>query len=164
MCKYVSANGYNSLDIYQEYSLSRVHSDWAALMAQSYRLQDDSFYMESLEFARQIMRRAKENILVIIDELYSDGYRFVEESRVYQPPNSNTFEWIQMWSKKGIYLPISLQAWLLEVGSVNLMGTHPKWLKPAYIFDVNTSKNDVWYTDPLVVEVTEDFISYLYDF
>jgi hypothetical protein len=158
----------NSNDIYQQYSLSRVHSDWSVLMAQSHRLYDDSFYMNSLMLARQIMRRVRDILLNIIDELYAENYRFAGENIVYKPPPSNTFEWIKELTEQGIHFPVSLQAWLLEVGSVNLMGSHPEWLKTAYVFDVNKPTSDVWYTDPLVVEVTEDFISedsisYLYD-
>ncbi|MDY6937301.1 MAG: hypothetical protein SWY16_06510 [Cyanobacteriota bacterium] len=151
-------------DLYQNYSLSRIHGDWALFVMQSHRLNDQRFCNEVLLFARQIMRRVRENIVRIVERLDADGYRFVDRNMAYKPPNPNTFEWIQILAEAGIYLPLSLQAWYLEVGSVNLMGSHPNWSKPGYLFDGEERTNDVWYTDPLfVTQMDEDYISYLQD-
>jgi hypothetical protein len=57
-----------------------------------------------------------------------------------------------------VFLPLSLQAWVTDVGGVNLSGSHPDWLKPGYLFDNQTAERGIWYTDPLVVEVTEDVV------
>lgn len=51
----------------------------------------------------------------------------------------------------------------MDVGSVNLIGTHPDWFKPAYSYDTNSTVDEVLYTDPLVVEFNGDYLCYLYD-
>lgn len=150
-------------DIYAEYNVSRIHNDWACLISQNYRLRDDGFRSEALEFSLQIMRRAKFYLLDIIDQLVSDGYKFTDESKVYAAPDVDARDWINEYRNRGVFLPLAFEAWLLEVGSVNLIGTHPDWFKPAYSYDTNSTVDEVLYTDPLVVEFNGDYLCYLYD-
>lgn len=49
----------------------------------------------------------------------------------------------------------------LDVGCVNLMGSHPSWPKTGYAFDNET--NDVTYADPLVVEASQRYVQYLHE-
>lgn len=151
------------LDIYAEYSISRIHSDWACLVSQGYRLGDDGFRSEALKFSLHIMRRVKFYLLGIIDRLVGDGYKFVDESKIYVAPEAGTSDWINEYRNRGIFLPLAFEAWLLEVGSINLIGTHPNWFKPAYFYDGNLIADNILYTDPLVVEFNEDYLRYLYD-
>jgi hypothetical protein len=96
-----------------------------------------------------------------MDVLARENYRFVEPQRVHTAPEAGTQEWIQEMEQKRVYLPISFQAWMLEVGSVNLMGSHPEWPKTGYAFENET--NDVTYADPLVVETSQSYFQYLHD-
>jgi hypothetical protein len=49
-------------------------------------------------------------------------------------------------------VPVALQAWLMEVGSVDLSGTHPDWPRSAYAgLRDDGSGLEPWYTDPLVI-------------
>lgn len=150
-------------DIYANYGLSRIHSDWANLVAQDYRLSDDTFRTEALSFATQIMHRAKDCLLRIVDRLHKEDYRFVYPDKVLVESEQGVMEWIQEFRRKGVHLPVALEAWLREVGSVNLMGSHPKWPKPAYFFDGEIVDGEPIYTDPLVVELSRDYVEYLYE-
>lgn len=150
-------------DIYNLYSLSRIHADWANLTRQSHRLTDKAFRSEVLSYGREIMSHARSCVLHIIDHLNKLEYRWVDESRVYKTPDENVQEWIDYLAEAEIFIPISLQAWLLEVGNVNLTGSLLTWRRPAYVF--NNEKNDcqnIIYTDPLVVEISRDYVDYLY--
>jgi len=133
------------------------------MIGETFRYQYREFKTEALNHVRQVMRRVRKNIETIIANLSQDEYQFAFPENVLVPPDPNLFEWIGEYENKGIYIPLSLQAWLSEIGCVNLMGSHPKWEKPAYIFEDGPRTNDVWYTDPLVVFLTNDYVDYLYE-
>lgn len=149
--------------IYKTHSLSRIHTEWACLTTESYRLTDAEFRMEAMNYGRQIMAQARSHILKIIDNLEQAHYRWVDSESVYIKPEDDTLEWLESLFEAGIFLPVSLQAWILEVGRVNLTGTHPDWPKSGYVFDASARRNGVIYTDPLVVELPQDYLDYLYE-
>ena len=142
-------------------SESNAHEKWGVYLSQSHRLYEPDFRNEVLAFARARFARAATNIDRLVNVLTREGYRFVEPQRVHTAPEAETQEWIQEMERKQVYLPISLQAWMLEVGSVNLMGSHPSWPKTGYAFENET--NDVTYADPLVVEASQSYLQSLHD-
>lgn len=152
----------HSQDIYKAWSISRIHTNWACFVSQDYRLCDQSFHKEALGFALQIMSKVRECLLRIIDQLDKENYRFIDNTRVIKEPDPNASEWISHYRKHGVYIPLAFEAWLKVVGSINLMGTHPEWSKSAYAFDDVITTEELLYTDPLVVELTEDYMNYLY--
>ena len=110
-----------------------------------------------------MMQRARGYVLDVIEELQRAGYRFVDPDATCVLPNSETEDWLDSLPGRNIHLPIALQAWLLEVENVNLMGTHPPWPTPAYAFEDRRAGSYPIYTDPLVVELPPDFLDYLHD-
>lgn len=48
------------------------------------------------------------------------------DKRVFSPPAKKAVALARKMEKKGILLPLSLRAWMEEVGSVNLAGAHPR--------------------------------------
>jgi hypothetical protein len=46
--------------------------------------------------------------------------------RVFSPPDKKAVASVRRLEKKGIPVPLALQAWIEEVGSVNLAGAHPR--------------------------------------
>lgn len=142
-------------------SVSNLHERWGVYSGQSHRLQDPTFRTEVLAFARTQFARAAANIERLIEVLGREGYRFAEPELVRIAPEAGTEDWIVEMEQRSVYLPISLQAWMLEVGSVNLMGSHPSWPKTGYAFDDET--NDVTYADPLVVEASQSYVQYLHE-
>ena len=94
------------------------------------------------------MRRARENVERIVAHLRSTGYRFVNPEAAHRPPRADITEQVRQFHDLGLHVPLSVRIFWEEVGSVNLMGTHPDWPHAGYAFD----SCDVWQTDPLVVE------------
>ncbi|MDS4028673.1 MAG: hypothetical protein RKO66_01165 [Candidatus Contendobacter sp.] len=149
-------------NIYQKWTLNRIHMDWAVMAAQDYRIEDPSVWSEALSFSRQMMRRAGSELEQIIDRLVRDGYRFAATETVLVRPESNVEEWVKHYRQKGVYIPVVLEAWLMEVGSVNLIGSHPDWSRPGYIFE-DGGMVDPLRTDAFVCEVNSSYVDYLYD-
>lgn len=137
--------------------------NWASLVALDYRLRwDIGFRQEAHRIAREIMRTARENVERIVEHLVRIDYRFSEPDRIHLPPTKMATEWFADYESKGVYFPVSLQAWILEVGSVNFMGSHPNWPHPGYLFQDSGAGVEPWLTDPLVIDVPEDFIQQEY--
>lgn len=149
-------------NIYHQYSLSRIHSDWANLVGRDALSQDAYFAKSTTEFAKKIMDRVKHSIDLIIQHLTKIGYRFSFPNEVWIAPDHNVNQWLIELQNNGIYIPVSLQAFLMEIGTVNLMGSDTAWIKPAYIFDEMPQTNDVWYTDPLVVYASYQSIEMMF--
>lgn len=148
---------------YGSRSIGQIHQDWADFVGYDRSSSHAAHRKEALAFARTTMQRARGYVLDVIDELRGAGYRFVNPDVAYVPPNSETEDWLDGLPERNIHLPIALQAWLLEVGNVNLMGTHPSWPTPAYGFEDCRTDGYPIYTDPLVVELPPDFLDYLHE-
>ena len=133
-------------------SVSRLRTDWAVLAAQHYRLGEPTFREEAKEFARDVARRARENVERIIDVLAAAGYVFVHPDSVHRPPQDGKSHWFRELEEKGVHVPLILEAWMIEVGSVNLMGSLPSWPLSGY-HGIEAEGEGIWYTDPLVVEL-----------
>jgi hypothetical protein len=121
-------------------------------------MKDGEFRREAMNFAQETMEIVRRTILTLIDRLERQDYRFAYPDSVYVPPVDDTRDLLEELERKGLFLPISLQAWLTEVGRVNLMGSHPKWPNPGYLFKGIPKPVKAWCTDPLVVEVRPDLI------
>jgi hypothetical protein len=143
-------------------SLSRLHNDWAFMAGESRRLREELFRKEALTYAREMMKLARGALESIVQTLRSSGYRFVDEDKVLIEPEAGIEDWLREQEVFGIHVPLSVQAWLIEVGAINLMGSHPEWPHPAYLFEA-TSSEGVWYTDPLVVELPREYILYQHE-
>jgi hypothetical protein len=107
---------------------------------------------EALTFARKVMAFARQNVDVLIERLQHSGYRFANDEGPRKPAAKGTANCIDELANRGIYFPISLQAWLMEVGNVDFCGTHPDWPRTAYSgLGDNKSGREPWYTDPLFI-------------
>lgn len=139
-----------------QYSQRRINDHWAwqNFMAGNTSAND---YSNALSFARKVMAFAKRNVDILVDRLSDSGYEFVSNPLVGPEPNLENK--LSELSERGVFLPISLQAWLMEIGSVDFCGTHPEWSRTGYagIRD-NDEHYEPWYTDPLCIGVSIDSI------
>jgi hypothetical protein len=88
-------------------------------------IRNKKFLSAAQSVARETMRRARNNIETLIARLTAVGYRFWEPEQVWQQPaNDELAAWSKLY-KHGLTLPLSLAAWIEEVGRVNLNGSHP---------------------------------------
>ena len=150
-------------DIYSDWPLSRIHTDWAVLTAQNYRLSDMNFRIEVLGFAKQMMRKAGDEFKQIAEQLTGQGYRFASPEGPITAPDHDIADRIMDFQNRNVYVPIVLDAWLTEIGTVNLTGSHPEWSSPGYVFEDDTTTTNPLRTDAFVCEVTASYLDYLYD-
>lgn len=101
----------------------------------------EPFSYEALLVAREIMRRVKYNITVLLPRLHTLGYQFgvgffegmTPEERasaerdvpIYREPDEQAREKVQTLEQFTGTLPLALKYWYEEVGSVNLVGAFP---------------------------------------
>jgi hypothetical protein len=156
------ANGWLECQQPVNYSQSRMHTDWAVLVAQAERLSDQAFRSEAFGFARQLCARARSNIERLVQGLSRAGYVFAFPDRAHVPDDGHSPDWVSEFERLGVHLPIFLQAWVAEVGSVNLMGSHPSWPESGYS-GLPPSEAGVWYTDALVLELDRDSLESEYE-
>jgi hypothetical protein len=144
-------------------SVSKIWSDWAALVGQGYRLADRSFRREALSAALTMTTRIERELDRILEKLAHEHYRFAFPDLVRVPPEAGVAEWISEFQSKGVYFPLSLEAWMTSIGKVNLCGTHPDWPSPAYVNSKTPLEGEPIYSDALAVEMDYDYAIYLYD-
>ncbi len=127
-------------------------TDFAVMVGQPHRLPDPQFKTEAMTIARELCAEIRAKVEILVSELKAAGYVFAFPDCAHVTNVGDLSEWNEAADHLGIHLPVFLQAWIVEVGSVNLMGSHPAWPKSAYS-GIGTNGNDVWYTDALVLEV-----------
>ena len=137
-----------------KYSRRRINDHWAW---QNYMSGETTTkqYRSALSFARKVMAFAKRNVDTLIGRLSESGYEFVSQPLVV--PESDLENKISELNERGIFLPISLQAWLMEIGCVDFCGTHPAWSPTGYAgLNDDDEQYEPWYTDPLCIGVSVD--------
>lgn len=146
-----------------KHSLSQSHMEWASLLEQPNRLDDKAFRNRALDFASEMLAPVRDWASRTVDHLDRSGYQFCWPEKAVVGPESDTAEWIAALADKKVHIPIALEAWLRTVGSINFMGTHPEWLKSGYVDPSRGWDGDPFYTDPIVVELPSDYVTYLQD-
>lgn len=135
------------------YCRRRVHECWAWSLGLKGSQAEAQEWTDALDLARKVMAFARTNVDILLERLHNSGYRFARKSpHVLPRPDCDAM--IRELENRGFHLPIALQAWLMEVGRVDLCGTHPNWARSAYsgILD-DGLQHEPWYSDPLVVDV-----------
>ncbi|MCB9894349.1 MAG: hypothetical protein H6839_07865 [Planctomycetes bacterium] len=143
---------------YQSDEIHRKHEQWAILVGQPERLVEPGFLAEALGAARSAMREVRTHVLRIIDHLVADGYQFVDDRAPYAGPESGVEEALRDLWNEGAFVPVSLQAWLIEVGTVDLCGFNPNWPCPTYAHS-QVDASSVVCTDPLAFDAPLEYIT-----
>lgn len=136
------------------YCRRRVNETWSWKLALNGTMIDTNAHNDAIAFARKVMAFARRNVDILVNRLTATGYRFAN-IRPFVPATNDVSNQLEELAAAGVYLPISLQAWLLEVGGLDLCGSHPDWPRSAYVgmFDDDDPQSEPWYTDPLVIDV-----------
>lgn len=103
---------------------------------------------DAISVVHETMRRARSNVEVLISRLYDLGYEFASFQPVYTEPGSDVCQRLSYLESLGGSLPLALRTWHETVGSVCLMGSHPKL---AFYSDSVLRDPPEVYSDPLVV-------------
>jgi hypothetical protein len=138
----------------ERYSNGEHRAVWAELQSYGGKVRQEPLLSDALAVARETMRRARENLELLVPRLDVLGYRFTHPRYALVSPEPDTPFRLATLEKLAGVLPISIRAWCEVVGSANFTGTHPDWPEED---DLDT------FRDPLVVEpLLEVFDEYVY--
>jgi hypothetical protein len=113
-------------------------------------IREDPNHEEAWAVARETMRRARQNIEMLVERLRKLGYRFENPDAVHIPPpldaaqRVDELEWLI-----GGAVPLSLRAWWEEVGEVSLVGSDRAL---AFRADPASGELPQAYADPLALD------------
>lgn len=103
---------------------------------------------EAIAVAYEAMRRAKGNVETLVSRLHDLGYEFASAQPAYSAPDPDVGQRLSQLESVCGSIPIALRAWYEIVGSVCLMGSHPKL---AFYSDRILRDPPEVYSDPLAV-------------
>jgi hypothetical protein len=143
----------------ERYRAGECQQVWAELLAQGAGIREEPLASEAWAVAQETMRRVRHNIELLIPRLQALGYRFGKAQRVstrmviidpsrldefiedylteypvLQPPPPETPRLLDALEQRVGLLPLSLRAFYLEVGAVNLTGM-PPWAPRVLDYD-----------------------------
>lgn len=147
---------------------------WDELLAQGEAIRRDPLFTDALAVAHETMRRVRQNFEILVPRLRTLGYHFgefwgqdplphwrqhassSEEGDTFLPfvpPHPEAPRYLEQLEHVVGPLPLSLRAFYLEVGGVNLLGTHPLWA-PL----IELERLDPLYLEPLIAEMLDHFL------
>lgn len=143
----------------ERYLAGEYEQVWDELLAQRAAIRDEPLATDAWVVAQETMRRVRRNIELLIPRLQALGYRFGKAQRVsnrmviidpsrldefledylteypvFQPPPPETARRLDELEQRAGLLPLSLRAFYLEIGGVNLTGMHP-WAPRVLDYD-----------------------------
>jgi hypothetical protein len=110
----------------------------------------------------EMARRVRQNIDVIVERLYEQGFVFHtnDERRIpvkpHQPPAGRADEVLGWLARHFDAVPMTLVSWLRYVGDVWLVGTHPDWSASSFADPLVIELEGSRYADPSIVRYFED--------
>jgi hypothetical protein len=132
----------------ERYLAGECESVWAELLALGAAVREEPLASDAWAVAQETMRRVRHNLELLIPRLRALGYRFGAipggyhfggypwdrpdatvqywpDDRVFQPPPPDAARNLDELEHRVGPLPLSLRAFYLAIGEVNLVGTHP---------------------------------------
>jgi hypothetical protein len=129
----------------ERYRAGECEQVWAELLSLGADTRAEPLYSEAYAIAHEAMGRVKQNLDLLIPRLRAIGYEFgqgflagldeataavlAREAPVFARPSSNVGSRIIELEGMVGTLPLSLCAFYEEVGSVNLVGELPRWMR-----------------------------------
>ena len=99
---------------------------WRELAALGPAVRDQPTYDDARAVARETMTRVRHNVELLVARLQALDFRFVEPARAHEPPTPALLARLDALEAQAGPLPLALRAFYEEVGSVCLMGSHPR--------------------------------------
>jgi len=99
---------------------------WAELVAHGATIRNDPLHYDAHAVAVAMMERARQNVALLVQRLPKLGYRFAYPDQVWIPTNAAIHQLLDEMEFNYGLLPLAVRTWFDVVGSVNLMGAHPK--------------------------------------
>ena len=134
------------------YQKGRFKEVWAELLALGPHIRHEPLYSDACAVVQETMRRARNNIELIIERLNELEYRFAYPEEAWKPAEKEAQDKIAEYEQKYGILPLSFRMWFTMVGEVNLMGFHPSLSTYATHLGVS---GHITYADPLAVQLND---------
>lgn len=99
---------------------------WQELVALGDGVRQDPIYSDARAVAQETMRRARYNIDLLVVRLKKMGFDFHDPSDVFTPTSKAQLEDLELFEQEVGYVPLSIRAWIEQVGTVYFMGTYPR--------------------------------------
>ncbi|HET7459137.1 MAG TPA: hypothetical protein VFJ74_15920 [Gemmatimonadaceae bacterium] len=100
---------------------------WDELLALGADVRKEPVYSDARAVARETMTRVRHNVELLATRLRELGFRFTYPDEVVAPPDADIVARLdRIEAEAGGPLPIALRAFFEHVGSVCLMGSHPR--------------------------------------
>jgi hypothetical protein len=132
--------------------VSRYHNGeheavWRDLVALGAAVREPRYAEPSKIITRETMRRARRNVEHLVSRLRELDYEFYgEDSEPFRPCTNDEEQALEQADVEGLWIPLSVAAWVKEVGWVDFAGSHPA----LSFMDDDEGKPGV-YIDPLEV-------------
>lgn len=112
------------MNTYLERYLAGEYADtWQALTALGADVRAEPIMADARAVAQETMRRARHNVERLTERLHQIGYRFQDVPFV--PTTAAQRAELDALERQIGAVPLSLRAWIEQVGTVNWMGSHP---------------------------------------
>ena len=121
------------MSYYDRYMKGEYQKVWTELLEFGPQIREEPLYSEAKAVVEETMRRARENIEILIERLQLINYQFIGVP--FTPAeNTDAPELVSILESQAGYLPLSIRKWFNIVGFVNFTGHHPK-LNPYFEHD-----------------------------
>jgi hypothetical protein len=118
---------------------------WRDLVALGPEVRNKSYQGPAWAIAQETVRRVGRNIDLIVKRLQKLDYHFPHPQYVRVPCSVEDHKQIADWERQGLSIPLSLRAFMEQIGWVDLIGFHPR-LNP-----VDGASKHPQFTDPLQI-------------
>ena len=99
---------------------------WKVLVAAGDAVRAEPLLRDARAVANETMRRAKHNVDLLFVRLKQLGYDFHEPATVRVTPSQDDIADLDQFEQKIGPVPLTLRAWIENVGMVNFMGSYPR--------------------------------------
>ena len=161
-------------DRYQKGFYQEIYDELLLMQAQVF---EEPVYEDAQMVAREIMKRVRYNLELIISRLHRMGYEFgkgsffddespeikasiAQEVPIFKAPTWETSEKVKQLEHLTGTLPLSLKFWYEEVGCVNLIGLFPSSNDRAFSLDDGFMLDPLFiYSVDMALTMVKDYIS-----
>ncbi len=135
---------------YQEFASAGYQNSrvWAELTSLGADIRQEPLCSDARAVAFETMARARHNVEVLIERLHALEYHFLYPEKIWITPDSDTIPALNAFEDQYGMLPLSIRMWYEVVGSLSLMGSHPKL---CYMDSFDGGSSKPFYSDPLVI-------------
>jgi hypothetical protein len=113
----------------ERYEHDQCESVWKEIQALGDRVREPDYAAPLAELVDLFLCRSASNLETLIDRLRNEGFRFLGDDQVtdppWQKPTERTIQWLEEFEGNGGRLPLVLRAWCERIGMVSFIGMHP---------------------------------------